>query len=128
MTTTFKAFSISFACLAICGFASAGEVFTATPTKNGAVVRDVPVHIAPGEVETPAGAAKLWERIKLAAHQACAPAPERRSMPDQQNYNVCVKRAAKGAVAKLNAPLVTRLAAGDNPLRLATTAPAAPNS
>ena len=121
MTTTLKTASLILAALALSATASAGEILTAT-AEPGATVREVQVRFAPADLSTPTGAARVWERIKLAAHQACAPAPERRSMPDQQNFKNCIRRAATAAVTQLNAPLLSQLAAANDPTRLANAA------
>ncbi|HLZ83075.1 MAG TPA: UrcA family protein [Caulobacteraceae bacterium] len=68
------------------------------------------------------GAKAMLIRIRHAARQVCEPAPE--SVLEYPDWRNCVAKATDGAVASLNAPMVTAAYSPGkaNPVRLAEAA------
>jgi UrcA family protein len=61
----------------------------------------------------PDGARAVLTRIKHAARQVCEPAPE--SALEYDDWRKCMAKATDGAVARLNAPMVTAAYSGKQP-------------
>ena len=63
-------------------------------------------------LNSPLGAHKMLWRIKQAATFVCGGQPDIRELTERTRFRVCVREATDGAVAQLNAPLVTALHTG----------------
>jgi UrcA family protein len=74
-------------------------------------------------LNSPQGAATMYQRLAQAAHSACKTLdPADHSVRLTLLYQACVQQAVSGAVSELNRPLVTQYATGRvafNSLRLA---------
>ena len=74
------------------------------------------------DVRTAAGAGVLYERIRSAARQICAPAqqePGRTQLQRDMHERACVTAAVDGGVRRVDLPELTRLAGSPSRLVLA---------
>ena len=99
---------------------SALAVLGASPALADEAVRSVKVSYADLDLNTQAGAATLYGRLRGAARQLCG--YEGTTFTDQAIWNECVKRAVGDAVAKVNSPQLTALYTGKSPAVIAMRA------
>jgi UrcA family protein len=80
-------------------------------------VRSMKVGYGDLDLNTQAGAATLYGRIRSAAKQLCG--YEGSTFTDKAIWNSCFKRSVGDAVAKVNAPQLTALYEGKSPAVIA---------
>ena len=80
---------------------------------NGALASDLAmpalqktVSFADLDLSRTEGAEALYQRLRSAARQVCAPA-DGKSLAQKQRYRACVSEAVSNAVVQIDAPLVT---------------------
>lgn len=73
--------------------------------------RSVTVHFEDLNINSPRGAAVLYQRIRSAAEDVCGIPPSQRSLAIASRYATCVRGAIAGAVARVNRPTLTEYAA-----------------
>jgi UrcA family protein len=83
-------------------------------------VRSMKVSYADLDLNTQAGAATLYGRIRGAARQLCG--YEGSTFTDKAIWSECFKRAVGDAVAKVNSPQLTALYQGKSPAVIAMRA------
>jgi UrcA family protein len=73
--------------------------------------RSVTVHFEDLNINSPRGAAVLYQRIRSAAEDVCGNPSSQRSLALASRYATCVRGAIAGAVARVNRPTLTEYAA-----------------
>lgn len=92
---------------AVLAFSSLPMIAEARP--NDAVLTTSQIEVFYGDLNLnhPAGAAAMLNRIKQAAVRVCGGAPHTMDVRERKAFRHCVDTATHDAVRKLNAPLVT---------------------
>ncbi len=104
-------------CLGACADANAGD----TATDRGLEFAQRRVTFADLDLQSGAGAATLYSRIRIAARQVCAPSFVGRQWDLIKSTRSCIETAITRAVADVNAPTLTsyHMTKSRQPIRLA---------
>ena len=92
------------------GVALAAAALTCAAALAAPAQRAVTVRYADLKLDTPAGAAALYARIKGAARFVCG--DEGRTLFEQRIYAQCYTRSVAGAARTVNSPLLSTLVEG----------------
>lgn len=89
----------------------ASSAFIADAHANDSLRTTTQIDVFYGDLnlDHPAGAEKMMNRINRAAVRACGGTPDSRDLRERQAFRQCVTTATTSAVRQLNAPLVTAL-------------------
>ena len=98
--------------LVVVALVLSGAAFTSSGAIAGDARPQLDVPYSDLNLTNPFGAKVMLRRIAKAAEFVCGGQPSVREFSERSSFRRCVKGAVAGAVAQLNAPLVTALHEG----------------